>query len=103
MQPFEGIKVIDLSHVLAGPFAAYQLGVLGAEVIKIENPNDPDMARNQGSDRSLNDAGMGTNFLAQASNKRTMTLDHARPEGRDILRRLEIGRPSCRARVGQSV
>src|SRR3546814_4886060 len=49
------------------------------------------MARNQGSDRSLNDAGMGTNFLAQASNKRTMTLDLARPEGRDILRRLVAG------------
>ena len=39
-RPFEGIKIIDLTHVLAGPFAAYQLGVLGADVIKVENPED---------------------------------------------------------------
>ena len=38
MRPFEGIRVIDITHVLAGPFAAYQLGVLGADVIKVEHP-----------------------------------------------------------------
>ena len=45
MRPFEGIRVIDVTHVLAGPFAAYQLGVLGADVIKVEDPNDPDQSR----------------------------------------------------------
>jgi crotonobetainyl-CoA:carnitine CoA-transferase CaiB-like acyl-CoA transferase len=37
-RPFEGIRIIDITHVLAGPFAAYQLAVLGAEVIKVEHP-----------------------------------------------------------------
>ena len=45
MRPFEGIRVIDVTHVLAGPFAAYQLAVLGADVIKVDDPNDPDQSR----------------------------------------------------------
>ena len=81
----EQLRVIDTTHVLAGPFAAYQLGVLGADVIKIEDPNDPDQARMQGSDPALTDAGMGTAFLAQGSNKRCMALDLKTPEGRDAL------------------
>jgi crotonobetainyl-CoA:carnitine CoA-transferase CaiB-like acyl-CoA transferase len=44
-RPFEGIRIIDATHVLAGPFAAYQLGLLGADVIKIEHPEDPDQSR----------------------------------------------------------
>ena len=37
-RPFEGVRIIDITHVLAGPFATYQLGLLGADVIKIEDP-----------------------------------------------------------------
>ena len=44
-RPFEGIRIIDVTHVLAGPFAAYQLAVLGAEVIKVEHPDESDQTR----------------------------------------------------------
>ncbi|HKS88861.1 MAG TPA: CaiB/BaiF CoA-transferase family protein [Stellaceae bacterium] len=87
-RPFEGIRIIDVTHVLAGPFAAYQLAVLGADVIKIEHPDDPDQSRGSGTDRALNRAGMGTSFLTQASNKRSLTLDLKQEAGREVLRRL---------------
>jgi crotonobetainyl-CoA:carnitine CoA-transferase CaiB-like acyl-CoA transferase len=88
MRPFEGVKVIDLTHVLAGPFATYQLAVLGADVIKIEMPHDPDQTRLLGVDRELSRDKMGTFFLAQGSNKRSMTIDLKMEAGREILRRL---------------
>ena len=87
-RPFEGIKVIDITHVLAGPFSTYQLAVHGADVIKVENPNDPDMVRILGSDAGDNDRQMGSAFLTQASNKRAITLDLKRPEGQAVLKRL---------------
>src|SRR5207248_3381744 len=87
-RPFEGIRIIDVTHVLAGPFAAYQLAVLGAEVIKVEHPDDPDQTRDSGTDRELNRRGMGTSYLTQSSNKRSITLDLKTEAGRDILKRL---------------
>jgi crotonobetainyl-CoA:carnitine CoA-transferase CaiB-like acyl-CoA transferase len=90
-RPFEGIRIIDITHVLAGPFAAYQLGVLGAEVIKIEPPGEPDQTRGGGTDRALNRRGMGTSYLTQASNKRSITLDLKSEAGREILKRLVVG------------
>jgi crotonobetainyl-CoA:carnitine CoA-transferase CaiB-like acyl-CoA transferase len=87
-RPFEGIRIIDLTHVLAGPFAAYQLGLLGAEVIKVEHPREPDQTRGGGSDRALNRRGMGAQYLTQASNKRSLTLDLKSETGREILKRL---------------
>jgi crotonobetainyl-CoA:carnitine CoA-transferase CaiB-like acyl-CoA transferase len=88
MRPFEGIRVIDVTHVLAGPFAAYQLAVLGADVIKVEHPDDPDQSRQSGTDRDLNRRQMGTAFLTQASNKRSIALDLKREADRDILKQL---------------
>src|SRR4051812_11411138 len=88
MRPFEGIRVIDVTHVLAGPFAAYQLAVLGADVIKVDDPNDPDQSRSSGTDKQLNYAQMGTGFLTQGSNKRAITLDLKAERDRDILKKL---------------
>jgi crotonobetainyl-CoA:carnitine CoA-transferase CaiB-like acyl-CoA transferase len=87
-RPFEGIRIIDITHVLAGPFAAYQLAVLGAEVIKVEHPDDPDQSRSSGTDRALNRGQMGTSFLTQGSNKRSITLDLKEERGREVLKRL---------------
>ncbi len=80
--------MIDITHVLAGPFAAYQLAVLGADVIKVEHPGDPDQSRGTGTDRALNRAQMGTGFLTQASNKRSITADLKTEPGREIICRL---------------
>lgn len=85
---FEGIRVIDITHVLAGPFAAYQLGLQGADVIKVEHPADPDQSRITGSDPTLNHNLMGTGFLTQAANKRSITLDLKTEAGREILKKL---------------
>ncbi|HEY1257625.1 MAG TPA: CaiB/BaiF CoA-transferase family protein [Stellaceae bacterium] len=87
-RPFEGIRIIDITHVLAGPFAAYQLAVLGADVIKVEDPTEPDQSRGTGTDRTLNRRHIGTSFLTQGSNKRSITLNLKSEEGREILKRL---------------
>ncbi len=84
-RPYEGIKIIDITHVLAGPFAAYQLAVLGADVIKVENPEDCDQSRNTGYDPELNRTNMGTGYLTQGSNKRSITLNLKTEKGREIL------------------
>ena len=88
MRPFEGIKIIDCTHVLAGPFAAYQLAVLGADVIKVDDPNEPDQSRESGADHALNTAMMGTGFLTQGSNKRAIALNLKTDGGREALKRL---------------
>ena len=87
-RPFEGIRIIDITHVLAGPFAAYQLAVLGADVIKVEHPDEPDQSRETGTDRTLNRQNMGTSFLTQGSNKKSITLDLKTEAGCEILKKL---------------
>ena len=87
-RPFESIRVIDATHVLAGPFATYQLAVLGADVIKVEHPDEPDQSRQNGTDKALNRANMGTSFLTQASNKRSLALDLRTERDRDVLKKL---------------
>lgn len=88
MRPFEGIRVLDLTHVFAGPFCTYQLAVLGAEVIKIEPVDRPDMTRAEGADPALNAAGMGLVFQAQGGGKRTLALDLKSDAGREVFERL---------------
>ena len=86
--PLAGTKVLDLTNVLAGPFACHQLAHLGAEVIKIEAVGRGDLARNLGADPALSAKGMGISFLAQNAGKASATLNLKDPRGKDILRKL---------------
>ena len=87
-RPLAGIRVLDLTNVLAGPFACHQLAHLGAEVIKVEAVGRGDLARNLGSDADLNAAGMGISFLAQNAGKKSITLNLKHPDGKALLKRL---------------
>jgi len=87
-QALAGIRVLDLSNVLAGPFCAYQLALLGAEVIKIEVPEHGDLARKLGADASLNEKLMGASFLAQNSGKKSVTVNLKSEGGKEVLQRL---------------
>jgi formyl-CoA transferase len=106
----DNIRVVDLTNVLAGPFATVHLALLGAEVIKIENPDGGDLARKLGNVPALNKALMGTSFLAQNPNKMSLTLDLKAVEGKEIFRNLvkmadvvvENFRPGVMARLGFS-
>ncbi|MCK6426662.1 MAG: CoA transferase [Burkholderiaceae bacterium] len=104
----DGIRVLDLSNVLAGPFCGYQLALLGADVIKVESPDGGDLARQLGADPALNAAGMGASFLAQNADKRSVVVDLKSEAGRatflqlvdsaDVL--LENFRPGVMRRLG---
>ena len=74
-RPLHGIKVLDLTHVLSGPLCTYELGLMGAEIIKIENPVAGDMYRRLGSDDQLNALGMGTSYMGPAAGKKSVALD----------------------------
>ncbi len=88
MRPFEGIRVIDLTHVFAGPFCTFQLAMLGADVIKVEGADHPDMVRFEGGDAGLNAAGMGASYQSQNAGKRAIALDLKSESGRAAMRRL---------------
>ena len=86
--PLHGIRVLDLTNVLAGPFCCHQLAHLGAEVIKVEVPKTGDLARQLGADPELNKIGMGVSFLAQNAGKKSVTANLKSEGGKDVLRRL---------------
>jgi len=90
-KPLDGICVLDLTNVLAGPFACHQLAHLGAEVIKVETVGRGDLARNLGADPNLSAKGMGISFLAQNAGKKSLTLNLKDPRGKDILKQLVAG------------
>lgn len=106
----DGIRVLDLTNVLSGPFATLHCSLLGAEVIKIENPADGDLARKLGCVPKYNQMLMGTSFLAQNANKKSLTLNLKLSEGKEIFRKLvatadvvvENFRPDVMTRLGFS-
>lgn len=103
-----GIRVLDLTNVLAGPFACHQLAHMGADVIKVESRQGGDLARQLGADPELNRRHMGVSFLAQNPGKRSITVDLKKPAGKEVLRRLvrsadvlvENFRPGVMQRLG---
>jgi CoA:oxalate CoA-transferase len=110
MKILNKIRVLDMTNVLAGPFATLHLALLGAEVIKIENPNGGDLARKLGNVPELNDKNMGTSFLAQNSNKKSFTLNLKGDVAKEIFKKLvkksdvlvENFRPGVMERLGLS-
>jgi crotonobetainyl-CoA:carnitine CoA-transferase CaiB-like acyl-CoA transferase len=89
--PLCGVTVLDLSRVLAGPWATQVLADLGAEVIKVERPGAGDDTRQWGppfTTQANGARGDAAYFMAANRNKRSITVDMARPEGADLLRRL---------------
>jgi CoA:oxalate CoA-transferase len=88
MKLLEKVGVLDLTNVLSGPFATMHFALLGAEVIKIENPDGGDLARKLGNVNPLNKQLMGTSFLAQNANKKSLTLNLKFEEGKEIFRKL---------------
>lgn len=105
-----GIRVLDLTTVLAGPFAGYQLSLLGADVIKVERPDGGDISRELGSSPELGNIQMGASFVAQNAGKRSVTIDLKTDGGKEVLARLIAGadvllenfRPGVLERLGFS-
>src|SRR5512135_2612930 len=93
-QILEGIRVLDLTRVLAGPWATQNLADLGAEVIKVERPGQGDDTRRWGppflADREGRETGDAAYYLACNRGKKSVTLDIAKPEGRKIARALAM-------------
>ncbi len=86
-RPLDGIRVVDLTHVLAGPYCAYQLGLLGADVVKVESPAG-DMVRAWGGTPEQVRMGLGTGFIPQNAGKKSIVVDITREEGSGVVRRL---------------
>jgi crotonobetainyl-CoA:carnitine CoA-transferase CaiB-like acyl-CoA transferase len=90
--PLTGIRVLDLSRILAGPLAAQTLADLGADVIKVERPGNGDEARRWGppflKDSDGKDTRESPMYLSANRNKRSITIDIACAEGQDLVRRL---------------
>lgn len=107
-KPLEGIRVLDLTNVLAGPFCCHQLAHLGADVIKVEAVGRGDLARQLGADAGLNKAYMGVSFLAQNAGKKSVTVNLKDPKGTALFMKLvqtadvlvENFRPGVMTRLG---
>ncbi|MCH2068850.1 MAG: CoA transferase [Shimia sp.] len=108
MKPLTDIRVLDLTNVLAGPFACHQLAHMGAEVIKVEAVGRGDLARQLGADPELSQNNMGVSFLAQNAGKKSVTVNLKNPDGKALFEKLvttadvvvENFRPGVMGRLG---
>lgn len=86
-KPLQGFRILDVTNILSGPFCGYQLGLLGAEIIKVEAP-DGDLARQLGANAYWNQNRMGISFLAQNAGKRSIGLNLKTDNGKLIFKDL---------------
>jgi crotonobetainyl-CoA:carnitine CoA-transferase CaiB-like acyl-CoA transferase len=88
-KPFAGIRILDFTRYLAGPYGTYQLALLGADVIKIES-HEGDETRGQLADKTWAERKMAPSFLSVNGNKRSLTLDLRKPAAVAIVKRLVV-------------
>ncbi len=89
MRTFEGIRVIDFTQAIAGPYATFQLALMGAEVIKIEQPGAGDQGRTMFPlDDPYKDEGFSAIYMSANAGKRSVTLDLKHPEAKSVVERL---------------
>ena len=106
-KPFAGVRILDFTRYLAGPYGTYQLALLGADVIKVES-HEGDESRHLLISQEWADRKMASSFLAVNANKRSLTLDLRKPEAVAIVKRLvpttdvvwENFRPGVMERLG---
>lgn len=104
----DGVTVLDLTNVLAGPFCGYHLAAMGADVVKVESTHGGDLARALGADPDLAAHGMGASFLAQNAGKRSIALNLKDPDAVEVFMTLvdradvllENFRPGVMQRLG---
>lgn len=89
MRTFEGVRVVDLTQAISGPFATYQLALMGAEIIKVEQPGIGDQGRQMYPlDDAMRSAGHSAIFMSANAGKRSMTLNLKHPDAPEVLHRL---------------
>lgn len=88
MRPFEGIRVLDFTRVVSGPYCTQLLALLGAEVIKVEDRKGGDSVRHGAGDPVLRGAGLAATFVAFNGGKKSVTLDLKKPQARDVIAKL---------------
>ncbi|MDQ5977916.1 MAG: hypothetical protein QG602_888, partial [Verrucomicrobiota bacterium] len=93
--PVQGLVVLDLSRILAGPWATQVLADFGADVIKIEHPRGGDDTRQWGPPHLADTTGQPTSesayYLSANRGKRSVAIDFSQPEGQELVRRLAAG------------
>jgi crotonobetainyl-CoA:carnitine CoA-transferase CaiB-like acyl-CoA transferase len=90
MLPLDGVRVLELANVLAGPFCGYHLARLGALVVKVENPNGGDLARRLGADPEMARRSMGLSFVAVNAGKQSVAVNLKHPRGKKLFRELVV-------------
>jgi crotonobetainyl-CoA:carnitine CoA-transferase CaiB-like acyl-CoA transferase len=90
VKPFAGVRILDFTRYLAGPYGTYQLALMGADVVKIET-REGDETRSLLVDKAWAERKMAPSFLAVNGNKRSITLDLRRPAAVEVVKRLVVG------------